>query len=197
MSRIEQIGTKIRWLRKQRGLTLQQMSEAVGLSVGYLSYLERNEKSPTLINIAKICEVLETSVADLLETTEHEKVLIRRKEREITVDEENDVRIETIDFGKEYGSCLYMTMQPGGNFDGTFWTHQCHEIGTVISGKMSVLIEDETYELNPGDTILVKAHSRHCCYNKGTTPVVTYWSRFWDEGERKDEIPSDLLPEEI
>ena len=192
MSGIERVGTSIRKLRKQRKMTLQQLSEAVGLSVGYLSYLERNEKSPTLVNMARICEALNTSMADLLELNSQEKVVIRKDEREITVDEASNVRIETVDFGKEYGNYLYMTMEPGGSFDGTFWEHKCHEIGTILSGTMAVQIEGDRYELEEGDTVLIKAHSRHCCYNLGDKPVIAFWSRFWPD-EKPD---AELLEEE-
>lgn len=182
MGDIKKIGSSIRRLRKQQKLTLQQMSAATGLSVGYLSYLERNEKSPTLVNLQKICEVLHTSLGDLLERNAEEKVIIRREDREITVDEANNTKIETMDFGREFGSYLYMTIEPGSSFEGTYWAHKCHEVGTVLSGEMTVDVDGEIYDLKEGDCILIKAHSRHCCYNRGEKePVVSFWSRFWPE----------------
>lgn len=104
MGNIHQIGSSIRRMRKAQHMTLQQLAEASQFSVGYLSNVERNVTSPTLINLQKICEVLKTSLADLLERNEREKVVIRWKEREITVDEVNNTRIETLEFGREYGS---------------------------------------------------------------------------------------------
>lgn len=182
MGDIKRIGSSIRRLRKLQNITLQQLAAATGLSLGYLSYIERNAKSPTLINLQKICEVLNTSLGDLLERNAEEKVVVRCEEREITVDEKNNTRVETIDFGEGYGSYLFMTIEPGSTFEGTYWTHKCNEVGTVISGEMRVDIEGEIYDLRQGDTILVKAHSRHCCYNRSDTdPVISFWSRFWPD----------------
>lgn len=183
MGDIKKIGSSIRRLRKLQNMTLQQLSAATGLSLGYLSYIERNAKSPTLINLQKICEVLNTSLGDLLERNAEEKVVVRREEREITIDEKNNTKIETVDFGEEHGCYLFMTIEPGSSFEGTYWTHKYDEVGTVISGELRVDIDGETYDLRQGDTILVKAHSRHCCYNRSDTEsVITFWSRYWPEG---------------
>ena len=180
MGDIRKIGSSIRRIRKLQNITLQQLSAATGLSLGYLSYIERNAKSPTLLNLQKICEVLNTSLGDLLERNAEDKVVVRREEREITVDEKNNTRIETIEFGEGYGSYLVMTMEPGSDFEGTHWTHKFNEVGIVISGEMRVDVDGETFDLRKGDTILVKAHTRHCCYNRSSEePVTSFWSRFW------------------
>lgn len=195
MGNIQQIGTNIRRLRKAQHMTLQQLAKESQLSVGYLSNVERNVTSPTLINLQKICEVLKTSLGDLLERNAVEKVVIRKEEREITVDEEKNTRIETLEFGQEFGSYLYLTIEPGSNFEGTVWCHECHEVGTIISGEMRVEMEGVSYSLREGDAILVKAHTPHCCYNVSKTePVISYWSRFWLQ-EEETEDSSDYTEE--
>lgn len=42
------IGTRMRELRKARGLTLKQLAAATGLSIGYLSQLERQAADPSV-----------------------------------------------------------------------------------------------------------------------------------------------------
>ncbi|MDO5409430.1 MAG: helix-turn-helix domain-containing protein [Lachnospiraceae bacterium] len=192
MGNIHNIGTNIRRMRKAQRITLQQLAESSGLSVGYLSNVERNVTSPTLINLQKICEVLKTSLGDLLERNEREKIVIRKDEREITVDEEKNTRIETLEFGKEFGSCLYMTIEPESNFEGTVWQHECHEVGTIISGEMRVEMEGVSYDLREGDTILVKAHTPHCCYNTSKTEaVVSYWFRIWPSESMEENFSAE------
>lgn len=189
MTNIKSIGSSIRRLRKSQGVTLQQLAEKTNLSIGYLSYIERNTKSPTLVNLQKICEVLNTSLGDLLERTAEAKYVIRCEDREITINEKNNTKIETISFGKEYGSYLYMTIEPGSDFQGTYWTHKCNEVGTVLSGKLGVDIDGQIYELKEGDTVLIKAHSRHCCYNRSDSEaVVTFWARYWFEEDQDMDI---------
>ncbi len=184
MSDISKIGFSIRSLRKSKGMTLRQLSEATGLSIGYLSNLERNTSSPTLLNIQKICEVFESSLGDLLERNAEFKIVIRKEDREVTINEEKNMRLETIDFGTGNTSFLFMKIEPNSSSDGLWWTHEFDEVGTVLSGHLTIMMDDRAFDLKEGDTILIKAHTRHCYYNENDAiPSVSYWSRYWEKNE--------------
>lgn len=184
MGNIDKIGSSIRSLRKSRRMTLQQLAKETGLSTGYLSNIERNITSPTLMNIQKICEIFNSSLGDLLERNAEEKIIIRKEDREITIDEEHSMRIETIDFGIENTSFLWAELPPMSETKEEWWTHEFGEVGTVISGEMTVNIDGEEFDLKKGDSVYVKAHTRHSYYNKSETKKsVSYWTRFWDNKE--------------
>ena len=53
-----QLGSAIRKRRKQLGLTLQALSDRGGVSVGYLSQVERDNATPTLGTLAQIADAL-------------------------------------------------------------------------------------------------------------------------------------------
>lgn len=59
------IGKSIRGLRKQRGLTLKQMSRRTGLSVSLLSQIERAESSASVSSLFKISTALDCRLTDL------------------------------------------------------------------------------------------------------------------------------------
>ena len=94
MDNLDKIGSSIRSLRKSKKMTLQQLAKETGLSTGYLSNIERNITSPTLMNIQKICDVFDSSLSDLLERNAEERIVIRREDREVILDEEQDIRME-------------------------------------------------------------------------------------------------------
>ena len=48
---VENIGQRIKEIRKSKSITIQKLSQFTDLSVGYLSNLERNQASPTLNNL--------------------------------------------------------------------------------------------------------------------------------------------------
>ncbi|MGB3337961.1 MAG: helix-turn-helix transcriptional regulator, partial [Devosia sp.] len=52
------IGTKLRTARKTRGLTLDQVAQAAGLTKGFVSRLERDDVSPSVASLVTVCEVL-------------------------------------------------------------------------------------------------------------------------------------------
>ncbi len=59
------IGDTIRTLRKERELTLKQMSRRTGLSISLLSQIERAESSPSISSLYKIAVALESRIQEL------------------------------------------------------------------------------------------------------------------------------------
>lgn len=66
------IGSALRRLRLQRGLTLRQLSERSRVSLPYLSEIERGRKEASSEILSTICVVLGISVPDLLRATDAE-----------------------------------------------------------------------------------------------------------------------------
>ena len=61
-----QLGKRIRDLRFRRGLTVQQLAEASGLSKGFISQVENDRISPSLATLRDLARALETSIAFLV-----------------------------------------------------------------------------------------------------------------------------------
>jgi DNA-binding NtrC family response regulator len=59
------IGDTIRHLRKDKELTLKQMSRRTGLSISLLSQIERAESSPSISSLYKIAVALDSRIQDL------------------------------------------------------------------------------------------------------------------------------------
>jgi two-component system, OmpR family, response regulator len=59
------IGDTIRLIRKEKELTLKQMSRRTGLSISLLSQIERAESSPSISSLYKIAVALDTRIQDL------------------------------------------------------------------------------------------------------------------------------------
>ena len=59
------IGDTIRTMRKEKELTLKQMSRRTGLSISLLSQIERAESSPSISSLYKIAIALDSRIQDL------------------------------------------------------------------------------------------------------------------------------------
>jgi transcriptional regulator with XRE-family HTH domain len=55
------IGDAIKLVRTGKGLKQRVVAEGAGVSLGYLSLLERNQRDPTLTTLLAICDALDTS----------------------------------------------------------------------------------------------------------------------------------------
>ena len=72
------IGHKIKQLRIQNGLTLEELASRTELTKGFLSQLERNLTSPSIITLADIVEALGSSMSDFFkEDTEENREKIK------------------------------------------------------------------------------------------------------------------------
>ena len=178
MGNIERIGSSIRSLRKANKMTLQEMAKETGLSTGYISNIERNISSPTLSNLQRICEVFNTSLGDLIERTVQDRIVIRKDEREKYIDDQLDMKIDSVDFGIDNVNFLFVEMAPMSDKRDEKWTHAYDEVGTVVRGQLTVIVDNEVIDLEEGDTVYVKAGSKHCYFNKSETETsISYWAK--------------------
>jgi DNA-binding XRE family transcriptional regulator len=66
-SELQQFGDRVRTLRKERGLSQEQLAERTGLHRTYIGGIERGERNVSLINIVRLAKALEVSPSDLLQ----------------------------------------------------------------------------------------------------------------------------------
>lgn len=86
-------GLNLRHYRKKKGLTLNQLSQIIGITSGYIGYLERGQRNPSLITVSQIAEALEVQPYNLLMDLEDDfdrllqdlniMLIARRRENEI------------------------------------------------------------------------------------------------------------------
>ena len=58
------IGNRIRFFRKERGLTQEQLALSCGITTTYLGLLERNLKNPTIKILEQICCSLNITLSE-------------------------------------------------------------------------------------------------------------------------------------
>ena len=65
LSKPETLGADLRALRKSRGLTLSDMAESLGRSVGWLSQVERDLSDPSISDLREIAALLGVPISML------------------------------------------------------------------------------------------------------------------------------------
>ena len=58
-------GTRLKQFREQRGLTLRQVSMVSGLSIGFISQVERDQTDPSLASLKKLATALDIHLSDV------------------------------------------------------------------------------------------------------------------------------------
>lgn len=63
------VGQGVRVLRQRKGWTLEELSSRCGLSISFLSQVERGLSSPSIPSLHSICEALKVPITHFLATT--------------------------------------------------------------------------------------------------------------------------------
>ena len=74
------IGHKIKQLRIQKGLTLEELASRCELTKGFLSQMERNLTSPSIATLSDILEALGCSLSEFFKEAKEEKVVFQKKD---------------------------------------------------------------------------------------------------------------------
>ena len=69
----KKLGQKIASLRKARKLTQEQMAEALGCSVEFISLVERGVNAPSVAGLEKFAKILKVEVRDLFTFEERKR----------------------------------------------------------------------------------------------------------------------------
>jgi transcriptional regulator with XRE-family HTH domain len=173
------IGSQIRELRKVKGRTLQQVADAAGISVGYLSQIERNQSQLPIGVLKKICDALDVHMNWFFQPSGD----VPAEERDTIVRAQNRRRLTFTGLGIQEEllspnlggplELLMSTIEPGA--DSGDYSHDGAEAGLVIAGKLDLWVGDNFFALNAGDSFSFKSTETHRCANSGTEPAKVVW----------------------
>lgn len=162
------IGTRIRALRKIRGITLKQMSEDTGMSYSYLSELENNKHSVTVDNLKKLAVYFGIDMIHFLEKTERKGVLVRKEDRS-SLKTKDGMVFQTIPSENVRSMQItFVTLPPDSPDKSKRNIHkhpQGEEFITVTKGEVIVVVEEEKYLLKEGDSLVFPADREHIIYS--------------------------------
>ncbi|AIJ26980.1 helix-turn-helix domain-containing protein [Amycolatopsis methanolica] len=169
------LGRRIQTARTGRGMTLQGLADRSGVSVSMLSAVERGSKAPTVVVLDRIAEGLGLPLADLL--TEPPRMVVRRAADQDLVDEPGG-----------WQRTILTPVVPGVNFEwirstlpasceaGTYppYAAGSHEFIYVQSGVLTLTIDEDTLELEEGDSLYLPADVTLSYANRAATPCTYY-----------------------
>ena len=179
---IQDVGARLRNIRKARGMTLTTLSQQTGLSVGHLSNLERDLTSPTLDNIQQICSVLDISLVELLRSNQYADEVVRKSEREVVFEQKGQICYQSIRFNNALLDALVISVQPHCKYDQE-WQHDYDEIGLVLKGSLTIQIDSSIYELHEGDSFYIRSGYQHNLSNYADDVCVSYWVKMGKESK--------------
>jgi transcriptional regulator with XRE-family HTH domain/quercetin dioxygenase-like cupin family protein len=190
------IGPKLRSIRRQRDLTLQDVADATGLSKSFISKIESDSGNPTLASIEKICLAIGAPLAELFQSEASRVEPAPPSQRGVRGQGvyRPDVRVVRADqrralLNPTAISTTYLlspdvqhTLQaqldvyePGEGRVASFDRHSGEEFGIVLEGAIEMEIDGELYQLEAGDSISYPASLPHRDRALPGTGAVVLW----------------------
>jgi len=167
-------GQRFRRLRTRRGLSLAQVARATGVSVGFLSALERGQMRSSIATLRRIARFYRTNILSLFEPASDNPRLVRPDQRKI-LETNPEVRMELLAWGNTVMEPHLFRIKPGGG-SGESYSHEGEEFLHVLRGNFEIWLDGkEHYQLKPGDSLYFESSTPHRWKNPGRRETWLLW----------------------
>lgn len=171
-----QLGEKIKYYRKKKGLTIKELSELTNLSIGFISNLERDLNSPSVSNLQQILWSARINLMEILKSTEDKEYIVCKDSRsEIFSTDDKKIKFEMLTNGNKNLNAIAITIEGNTDYNDTSWGHSYDELGIVVKGTLEIQMNSQTYTLHEGDSIYLNKFTPHRYKNPYEEINVTYW----------------------
>jgi transcriptional regulator with XRE-family HTH domain len=181
----EQLGRRIRELRTQQGLTLDELAERSGVSRAMLSKMERGENNPTLVVAVKVAVALGLTTAQLIGVEERKQAIKVPKNRHISF-VDPDTGLERQLFPAFEGRPLEFVrlVIPEGASSEELPAHPMGHVKYIImeQGSLRVVVGTQEYILEAGDLFFFAADLSHRFDNVGSGSCSYYLIKHIERG---------------
>jgi transcriptional regulator with XRE-family HTH domain len=171
-----EIGRKIKQLRLDRGLNLQDVANATGFTKGYLSKVENSKKAPPVSTLLILAKALGVNISAIFSEDEHKTTITMVKKSERTT-----MARDGTAFGYSYEPLAHkfpqrqmdpyiLTLPVKPKRRGVF-QHKGEEILMVLEGTMRFMYGDKELVVEEGDCIYFDASTPHFGIADGAKPV--------------------------
>ena len=192
-------GSRIREMRKKRGLTLKEVAEATGYTIGHISQIERNLKSPSLVALRKIAACLNCSevwlIMDDSELSAKSSEEGKKSKESYLMRKENRIPMKIPEIDVSYSiftpsklpnaqeaqmTGLIVRLKPNtwvtekmishGNYD---------ESLLLLKGELELRIDNSTYMIYEGDSFYIPKNCLHNYLNTSDeeATIIVYFSQ--------------------
>ena len=168
------IGHKIKQLRVQNGLTLEELASRSELTKGFLSQLERNLTSPSISTLEDILEALGSSLSDFFKEEKDEQTVFQKKD--FFVDERDDYTIIWIVPNTQKNDMEPILIEiPQGGKSFSVRPHGGEEFGYVVDGTAVLIAGDKRYVIKKGETFYMTGKDFHYITNEKAKTAKIIW----------------------
>ena len=184
------LGERLRLRRKELKLSMKEVAISSGLSIGFISQVERGLTSPSLTSLTAIANFLRSDVTNFLSQPKSKSSITRNEERDVYTINKNGLQYERLSDsfpGHTLNSVIIHEM-PGHRSESI--SHEGEEFFFILEGAITIYIDGVVNILEAGDSLHFDSSRSHSAWNhtkKVTTVLhVCTMNVFGDQDTVKD-----------
>ena len=179
------LGAQIKSIRLKRGFSQKRLAELTGVTPSTISQVEKNTIYPSLPALFRIAESLSVEAATFLRDQN-----LSKTDPIYSAGQRSVIALERIPKDHADAELLLppdvdgpveaaiIRIRPNKKLSNHFFTHKGKEMGYLISGQLELTVDNQVYEINPGDTIYLNKDTPGKWRNTGDTAAELIWLKF-------------------
>ena len=165
---MEDIGERIRKIREEKGLSLEELSRLTGFDVQFLSNLEKNMAKPQLGTVIKLSKPMDSAIGPLVSGVGDKLYSITRKYERRTISRSTSQKSQkqvyvykslAPDVKGRHMEALLVQLEEDPEKEVS--VHEGEEFIFVLDGVVEMGIGEDSFELEPGDSIYYLSTTPH------------------------------------
>ena len=186
------LGERLRLRRKELKLSMKEVAISSGLSIGFISQVERGLTSPSLTSLTAISSFLQSDVSNFLSQPKSKSSITRHQERDIYTINKNGLQYERLSdsFPGHMLNSVIIHEMPGHRTESI--SHEGEEFFFILEGAITIYIDGKVNVLESGDSLHFDSSKSHSAWNhtnKVTTLLHVCTMNVFGEKEMSNEIP--------
>ena len=176
------IGPRLRELRLQQSLSLQQLAERAGVSAAAIHKIERNGMVPTITTLLKLADAFDRPVGYFVDEEADGAgpvAFTPAPERGAAYTPHAGVEAQSISgsYARFFLDAAVTTIQAGAGSGPALTQHQGEELLFMLEGVLAFEVDGIDYQLRPGDALHFRTDRPHRWENPGTKVARAIWIR--------------------
>jgi len=164
------VGRRLRELRKEHGLSIRALAKQSGLNVNTLSSIENNKTSPSVSTLQQVAAALQLPINVFFVRKIVPQAIVHQKEQDRQTAAFSYGTLSNLGAGFTRSGLepFLVTLDSGADSGDTPIVHTGFEFVYCLQGVISYEVDNKTYNLAPGDSLLFEAHLPHRWWNAGS-----------------------------
>ena len=170
----DNLGIRLRLVRTSRGLSLADVAAKVGISVGFLSAIERSSMNASVATLRNLAKFYKLNILDFFDQSGGRQYLVRPDERR-QLDASDGVRMELLAWGNPVMEPHLFHVAPGAGSGDEEYSHEGEEFLFVLQGALDLVVDGTEYRLQKGDSFYFESSTPHRWSNSSKSEAVVLW----------------------